>query len=56
MIIHGQTFHQFCSRIRGYRVYNKNGFEVYKYQIFFKGIRIDKLMTGNTKYKLKERI
>lgn len=38
MKIHQRTFYEFCTILRGYQIFNKQGFEVTKWELFFRGV------------------
>ena len=52
--INNKTFLQFSTALRGWKFYERNN-EVYKYQLFYKGIKIDDLLCGDTKYRKEKR-
>lgn len=49
------SFLEFCNLLRGYRVYKKNGFEIFKYQLYHKGVSVEKLKSKQTQFTLKLR-
>jgi len=55
MEINNISFMRFCSELEGVRVFNKSGFEVFKYQLFFKGIDPLALVRRQTKYSIRPR-
>lgn len=53
--INGYTFSEFCSEVRGWNFYQKNGFQIYKYELFFFKREDPKSLTNNrTKYAKRE--
>ena len=46
MEIHGRTFLEFCKEIRGFKVFNRNGIEIYKWELFYQGINPKKILTN----------
>lgn len=54
--INNYTFFQFCIELRGYDFYQKNGFQIFKYQLFHKRIHPVNLITDNTIYAKRDRI
>ena len=34
-----ETFLEFCNELRGYRIFNKKGFEIYKFTLYWNGLK-----------------
>ena len=54
MEIHGRTFLEFCKEIRGFKVFNRNGIEIYKWELFYQGINPKKILTNQTKFIIRK--
>jgi hypothetical protein len=50
------SFKQFCDKVKGHKFYNKQGSEIYKYELYYLGINPHLLMINETKYiKMKRK-
>jgi hypothetical protein len=53
-LINGITFLQFCDKVRGFDFYRRTtGTQVFRWQLFWNGIKPEALLYGKTKYKAK---
>ena len=48
-----QTFYEFCNELRGYRIFNKKGFEIYKFTLYWNGLNASQV---REKFILRRRI
>jgi hypothetical protein len=52
--INGMTFLQFCNEVNGFDfVRRTTGTQVFRWQLFWNGIKPEALLSGKTKYKAK---
>ena len=49
------TFLEFCSIIRGYTIFSNKGKQIFKYQLFYKGISPMELLNNHPKYKIQRK-
>ncbi len=49
------SFKQFCDIVKGYRFFNRQGFEIYKYELWNLGIDPKALIINDTIYRRRKR-
>lgn len=54
--INNKTFLQFSNELKGWRFFEQSGLEVYKYELFYKGLKPFKLLYGDSRYEKLKRL
>ena len=47
------TYFQFCQEVFGYDFFSSTGVQIYRWELFWSGVKHRDLMAGKTNFKLK---